>query len=538
MKFVFALLCLPATAFGQSGGLIVFTPVSNPAPDAILGRQCVYWPPLLQPKSSARALSVATGVDWIGWQEDYALLRDTKGDHLPNVDAWVSRGHFKATDLRPGYSGWQIASPSSNLNPNLLLMGVQPNGDVPVARHTDDKHNWLAFENDRDRAFAMAQKFGGRAAVVEFPVSDRIRLTRYWLFGQFPSGLPRSALVKTPGLLFARDLKRLLATPNDLKWSKPSRNSPQEEVSAKPTEGESWATPATLRQAYFQQDLPILITVGVGWLLLFAYGCVLLGREAKSFAYVLLCRLYLAGTAGLILFGFARAASNPLPSVTALGLSGVLVLCGELIRYLIGRRSINMHPLSGYAAACLPLFLSSGQEFTPWTELYGPTQQTGQWVLVGFASVVGMLVVHGWRRVRPGESNFILWFLRWPLLVISALYTITRLFQYGTYVAPPGMVANLAQVPAANFVEVFMRLCSPFNMILASSVGVVALFQTKFLLHQLRALDRLRPTYNGMLWTTLALSMLGFVHPGFFTTAGVFGGAAILIALHDGVADL
>lgn len=305
----------------------------------------VLWPDASDPAGSNRVMSIPSGMDWKPAQDDGNFETDGPFPRPTNASSLSDRGYFQAVEANLGSDSVAVvADKKGGFAPSVLRAGLVKPLQIPWAPFKGPLPDQLLVASVSgprawDDLADLARRAGGRVLVVELPVGEDPKWSRMWLRGKgWPTGLPALESVRVPGLVPARDLFKLLRSPQTFQWT--------------PNDTQKWG--AANRWLEFGQNTGPVFLVFAAVVAIYIAGCAVYAilREERGRVALGMLRMLVLGPAVLVLGGRLTAigfASNW--SVWLLVAAILLELAALLLNLGLSRLLLTAHPMLGEMVA-------------------------------------------------------------------------------------------------------------------------------------------------------------------------------------------
>jgi hypothetical protein len=256
----------------------------------------VLWADASDPAGSNRLMSIPSGMDWKPGQDDGNFQTDDPFPRAANASSLSDRGYFQAVADNLGDASIAVvAEKKGGFAPGVLRAGLTKPLQIPWAPFKGPLPDQLLVASVSgprawDDLADLAHRAGGRILVVELPVGEDPKWSRMWLRGKgWPTGLPSLESVRVPGLVPAKDLFKLLRSPEAFQWT--------------PNDTQKWG--AANRWLEFGHFTGPVFLVFVAVVAIYVAGCAVYAivREERGRVSLVLLRLLVLGPAILILGG-------------------------------------------------------------------------------------------------------------------------------------------------------------------------------------------------------------------------------------------
>lgn len=550
MRLLCALGCMLASCLVLASEAIVLLRHDRAGPNLPLQdfvhSDWVLWPSEYPPGTENGLLSILSGHDWVGQEQD--LEFKSVGPHR-----WISlsyrslanRGYLSEVERRlAGERLTLIENPRGAVGREELLLGLTARSAtvsaVPFGRLTRVVGLLVYEALSWDDAAQLARHVSGRTLVIEYPPDSGTRWTRFWRFGR---GWPPTDLVPTdrelgvPGLIPLREALDLLHDADRFQWVRDSSltwGGPNRWLVHGSTDS------PVVRVVLF--CVAVIATVG---------GFLYVGIERRSVLVRVLCQGVLIFPAadclaGSMAMGLGQSNWTLLLIFTELGLLGA----GHLIALVFQARWPAVNGLIGLCLVGAAIMTASQPVWSDFSNVFArsptgvPVEMVGAWV--GY--LAGTLAFT--RRLGPRWAWFgrlatialIVWtsisapwwvdrtasyailpvvpfaaaegFIHRPFLAFAALLP-TSLYglRHGIVWTPGHLIRTARDLDAFNGFEWLRFLISPL-FIGAFAVALLAIVETTgFAAHKVRLMLRSNEPLAAPLWSALALFALGLLNP-------------------------
>lgn len=217
----------------EQASVLVFikTQYAGPAiPDQIDDHPLwVKWPQREAREVLWPVLSVTTGQHWRITESDLTISSvDGKWAYESHI-SFVNRGI--AIRLQSNLDGREftvLGNPQEGASRIALIAGISPKSSnvsvISGAQPLQDNNLYVTEVRSWDEVAAIRRRTNGRILVLEWPEETTKQLTHFWLMGEgWKSGVPKSNDFRTNGTLALTEIGRLLATPEEFKFSSINR---------------------------------------------------------------------------------------------------------------------------------------------------------------------------------------------------------------------------------------------------------------------------------------------------------------------------
>ncbi len=587
-RFALATLVLAAgPAFPQSAPIgptssqvhnVALILLYNPAADDLqsknLDGESVVWPQFLNKDGSNRLLSLVTGLDWQGDDQDLSFIAAPDGQSFSSAafDVIRSRGVFQAREKWLGKSKiYAVSRPKSmaTVNPDELLLAID--GNSQSVKSVPFEGPWpkgiLDFEaRTLGEGEAFANRVEGRSVIVGLPKKGN----KQWSFlerrgGPWPDGVPVDLNVGVPGLIQAKSLIKLLIDPKSDFWA----NGMYSKDSF-----DSWFE-------YVRVVGPVtLLGLSIIFAALLCVATYYISSERKSRIAALSLSAMLIAPAALLIAGNIAVRAGLNYAFPAFAVVEALVLLANFFSWrLFDRSGIDVHPLLLTSivgviacATCLPVWsiYSGAFGYTTATfssESYGLLaaylcglvsicKSAGKAVVwVGRSAALGFIVGgiftnSWWVHDGPRFSGVVV--LAWiagegwmnvPLVILFGLLpnAENRVSPNSISWSPVGAIQDLQDRSSLNLGRYFLYFFSPGFVGLVCLVGAMALFGDRFYLRQVRRAFEGPGPSRPLSWTALGVGVIGLLsptQPEMIPAAVLVAFGALTTAFFDGVWSL
>lgn len=561
MRVLLTLVILLLAASCFSSDILIFLKESEAGPvlhEGMLQHPTwVLWPKASDASQSNRFLSLSSGVDWQG-SVDQTLRAGSIAALISHREEWEKRGLFRATRHNLGARHVLALTDSERLPPPVLLSAwVQPPRIATVGRAEKWDPDALVVAmvtatNPWDETAALVRKAGGRALIVEIPISAETRWTRIWLQGrEWPDGVPTIQSTRIRGLVPARNLMSMLSEPGSAQWLPPPSDPPN-----------AWLN-------YGHNVSPVaLVFLAVGAVYIFGLGVYYAQRESYSRVASFLLRLTIVSPAAIILGG--RLTSLTEVSAWILWHFVALLIVGLaafILNRIVSRWMPDCHPLWGEFVAGLVVVAGIDPAWSFFSHVLGPhrapvspeafgafacyaigagylfgSQKTIRfiWGLLCLSIVTDLLIVARWiGPMLMGSAVLVLVAfgrpfvekLRWVLVAMIAMGLFSAVVFPGLAYAPDHLVHTYEQFGKYNCAEQISFVMSPMFTGFAVIGITAAITGDSFLGHQIRRAMAFSPQPRSMLAAAVCFAVAGVFIPLFLHAAlatAILGGIAVL----------